>query len=122
MWVTYFKHRNLHKYTRVARGQDRVKIKSMIVLVLVKRDMLQHVQDVRVVRGMGRGLSDHHVVLCKVRLGGAWIKRREVVDGVRRIRSKKLREHQYREGHARFLEGKRVDGMEIIMLNICGSR
>ena len=37
MWVTYFKHRNLHKHTRVARGQDRVKIKSMIVLVLVKR-------------------------------------------------------------------------------------
>ena len=37
----------------------------MIDLVLVKRDMLQYVQDVR---GMGHGLSDHYVVLCKVRL------------------------------------------------------
>ena len=39
----YFKHRSLHKYTRVARGQDGVEIKSMIDLVLVKRDMLQYV-------------------------------------------------------------------------------
>ena len=51
----YFKHRSVHKYTRVARGRDGVKIKSMIDLVLVKRDMLLYWQDVRVVRGMGRG-------------------------------------------------------------------
>ena len=30
---TYFKHRSLHKYTRVARGRDGVEIKSMIDLV-----------------------------------------------------------------------------------------
>ena len=30
-------------------------------------------------RGMVRGLSDHFVVLCKLRLVGAWIKAREVV-------------------------------------------
>ena len=46
---------------------------------------------------MGRGLSDHHIVLCKVRLVRAWRKRREVVVGARRIRSEKMREHQYRE-------------------------
>ena len=64
----------------------------MIALVLMKKDMLCYVQDVRAVRGMGRGLSDHHVVLCKVILVGAWIKRTEVVDGARRIKSEKLRE------------------------------
>ena len=37
---TYFKHKRLHKYTRVARGQDGMEIKSMIDLVLVKGDML----------------------------------------------------------------------------------
>ena len=63
-------------------------------------------QDVKAVRGMGRGLSDHHVVLCKVRLVGALIKKREVIDRARR--SEKLREQQYREGYARSLEGKRV--------------
>ena len=46
---------------------------------------------------MGRGISDHHIVLCKVRLVGAWIKRSEVVDRAKRIRREKLREHQYRE-------------------------
>ena len=59
-------------------------------------------------RGMGRGISGHYVVLCKVRLLGAWIKRREVVVGARRIRREKLREHQYREGYDRSLEVKRV--------------
>ena len=44
---------------------------EMIDLVLAKKDMLRYVQDVRAERGMGRGLSDHHVVLCKVRLVGA---------------------------------------------------
>ena len=40
VWVTYFKHRSLHKYTRVVIGQDGVEVKGMIDLVLVKRDML----------------------------------------------------------------------------------
>ena len=56
---TYFKHRSVPKYTRVAMCQKSVKIKSMIHLVLVKIDMLRYVQDVTTVRGMGRGLSDH---------------------------------------------------------------
>ena len=109
VWVTHFKHKSLHNYARVARGQDGVKIKSLIDLVLMKRDMLRYVQDVRAVRRMGRGTSDLHVVLCKVRLVGAWIKKREVVVRVRGIRSEKLREHQYREGYSKSLEGKGVE-------------
>ena len=46
----------------------KVEVNSMIDLVLV-RDLLHlYVQDVRLVRGMGQSLSDHHVLLCKVRL------------------------------------------------------
>ena len=52
---TYFEHRSFHKYTRMAKGQDGVEVKSMIDLVLVKKDMLQYV---RVVKGKRRGLSD----------------------------------------------------------------
>ena len=84
----------------------------MIDLVLVKKNMLRYVQGVKAVRGMGRRLTDHHVVLCKVKLVGAWIKRREVVVGARRIRSEKLREYQYRERYARSLEGWGVEGDE----------
>ena len=93
---TYFNHRSLHKYTRVIKGRDRVEIKSMIDLVLVKRDMLPYVQDVKVVRGKRQGLSDHQVVLCKVRLVGAWVKRRGLAVGGWRIRNEKLKEHQRR--------------------------
>ena len=39
---THFKHSSLHKYTRVATGQDGVEIKRMIDLVL-KRDMVRYV-------------------------------------------------------------------------------
>ena len=81
----------------------------MIDLLLVKRIILRYMQNVRVVRGMGRGLSNHHFVLCKVRLVGAWSKRREVVFEARMTRNKKLREHQYREEYARSLKGKGVE-------------
>ena len=65
----YFENRSLHKYPRVARGPDGAGVKSMIVI-------LCYVQDVKAVRRMGRSLSDHHVVLCNVRLEGVWIRRR----------------------------------------------
>ena len=42
-----------HKYTRVARGQYGVEVMSMLNLVLVKKDMLRYVQDVRAVRRLG---------------------------------------------------------------------
>ena len=71
---------------------------SVIALAFVQNDMLRYVEDMDTVRLMGQGLSDHHVVFCKFRLLWTWIKRREVVDGTRRIRREKLREHQYREG------------------------
>ena len=45
---TYFEYR----YTSVARGQDGVEIKNIIDPVLVKKDMLHYVQDVKAVRGM----------------------------------------------------------------------
>ena len=49
----------------------------MIDLVLVKKDMLSYVQDLRTVRGMGRRFADQHFVLCKVRLVGTWMKKRD---------------------------------------------
>ena len=84
MWVTHI----LSTEDCISTKEWQVK---NISLVLVKRDMLQYVQDVRAVRGMGQSLSDHYVVLCNVRLVRTWIKSRQVVVGARRIRSEKLR-------------------------------
>ena len=65
MGNTYFEHKSLNKYTRVARDQDKVEVNSIIDLVLVENDMLRYVQDVRGVRGMERDLSDHYVDCAK---------------------------------------------------------
>ena len=114
---TYFEHMSLNKYTKVARGQDGVEVKGMINLVLVKKDMLRYVKDVRTMKGMRRDLANHYVVLREVRLVGAWIKMREVVVEDRRIRSKKLREHMLG-----LLRRRELNGMETIMSNTCGNR
>ena len=42
---------------KVARGQDRVEVMSLIDVVLVKKDLLHYVQNMRVVRGMGHEVS-----------------------------------------------------------------
>ena len=52
MWRITHTLNNLRKYTRVTRGQDRVKVNIMTDLVLVKKDMLYFVQDMRAVRGI----------------------------------------------------------------------
>ena len=86
-----------------------MEIMSMIDLVLVKKAMLLYVQDVWVVRGIGRSLSNSDAVLYQVRLVGMWIRRREVVNGTRRNRSEKYRKYQYMVGYVRCLESKIVE-------------
>ena len=44
---TYFEHKSLQKYTRMARGIYGEKVTSMIDLMLVKKDILCYVQDGR---------------------------------------------------------------------------
>ena len=57
----------------------------MIDLVLIKRDMYE------------TRLLSSCCTVDKVRLVGVWIKRGEVVNGTRGIRSEELREHLYIE-------------------------
>ena len=65
MWVTLTLNPSFRRYTKVPRGQHGVEVKSMIYLVLVKKDMMRYVQNVRL------------VTLCKVRLGGGHVLIRE---------------------------------------------
>ena len=88
VWVTCTLNTRVTLITRVARDQDELEVKSMIDLVLVKKDMQ---------------------LCCKVRLMGTCIKRIEVVNGAKRKKSEKPREHQYKEEYDAPLEGKRVE-------------
>ena len=66
----HFKHNNINKYRRMTRGQDGIELMSVIDLMLVKRGMLKHMQDVKTVRRIARNLSDQSVELYKVKLVG----------------------------------------------------
>jgi len=61
---TFFRHRDVHKYTwqRVSSEQ-----RSLIDLVIVSEDLRSRVTDVRVWRGAELS-TDHHLVVCKLRL------------------------------------------------------
>ena len=65
---TYFQQKDLYKSFSGTTPKNGVEVMSMIHLVLGIKAILRYVQNVRVVRGMTQGLSDHHVVLCKVKL------------------------------------------------------
>ena len=56
MWVTFILSTQVHKGGKGPRWSE---VKSMIDLVLVKKDMLHYAQYVRAVRGMRQRLSDH---------------------------------------------------------------
>ena len=43
------------------------------------------------------------------------------MDGARKIRSEKLREHQYREGYSRSFEGERVECQAYVRTGETGS-
>ena len=60
--------------------------------------MLQYERHLKVMKGLRHDLSDYHV-LCKL---GWWIHGligREIVNSSSRIRSEKLKKHQYIEGY-----------------------
>ena len=62
--VTHYEHNNIHKYSRVGRGQDGMEVMSKIDLLL--GGMLKYVLDVKTLMGMERSKLGHSVALCKM--------------------------------------------------------
>ena len=69
---TFFQHRELHKYTWYRPSMDQ---KSLIDFCIVSSDLFSDVLDVRVKRGAELS-TDHHLVICSLRLSKPWPKRR----------------------------------------------
>ena len=105
---TFFDHKSVHKYTRVGTGRDGTEVKSLIDVVLVKKEMLKYVMDVKSVRGMGMGISDHYIVLCKIKFVGAWMEKKGRGMEVGRIRSERLSEQSCKEEYSRILVSREV--------------
>ena len=69
---TFFQHREVHKYTWYRPSMDQ---KSLINFCIVLSDLFSDVLDVRMKRGAELS-TDHHLVVCSLRLSKSWPNRR----------------------------------------------
>ena len=69
---TFFQHREAHKYTWYRPSMDQ---KSLIDFCIVSSDLFSDVLDVRVKRGAELS-TDHHLVVCSLRLSKPWPNKR----------------------------------------------
>ena len=69
---TFFQHREIHKYTWYRPSMNQ---KSLIDFCIVSSDLFSNVLDVRVKRGAELS-TDHHLVVCSLRLSKPWPNKR----------------------------------------------
>ena len=69
---TFFLHRKVHKYTWYRPSKDQ---KSLIEFCLFSSDLVSDVLDVRVKQGAELS-TDHHLVVCSLRLSKPWPNKR----------------------------------------------
>ena len=69
---TFFQYREVHKYSWYRSSMDQ---KSLIDFCIVSSDLFSDVLDVRVKRGAELS-TDHHLVVCSLRLSKPWPNKR----------------------------------------------
>ena len=95
---TFFHHKDIHKYTWY-RLADSVTQKSLIDLFVVSDDLRKSVLDVCVKRGAELS-TDHHLVLCKLRLASSSQMQRTDQKRQNRIRWEALADEAVRRNFA----------------------
>ena len=73
---TLLKKKDIHKYTWMRQDNGRVLDGATMDYVVVSRNVMEQLLNVRVLRGDGRGISDHFLVEGKLRVGMRWVNRR----------------------------------------------
>ena len=61
---TVFEKKEVHKFTCASGLDDR---KSLLDLIVVQKEERNKLLDVNVLRGVGEGISDHQLVIAKIR-------------------------------------------------------
>ena len=94
---TFFQHREVHKYTWYRLSIDQ---KSLIDFSVVWSDLFSDVLDVRVKRGAELS-TDHHLVVCFLRLSKPWPNKRSNSSSVtNRIKWEALEDKEVRKQFA----------------------
>ena len=100
---TFFQHREVHKYTWYRPSMDQ---KSLIDFCIVSSDLFSDVLDVRVKRGAELS-TDHHLVVCSLRLSKPWPNKRSNRSSVTyRIKCEALEDKEVRKQFASSISSK----------------
>lgn len=93
---TFFQHKDIHKYTWYRHACSQ---RSLIDFIVVSADLFKSVLDVRVKRGAELS-TDHHLVVCDLKLSEASITRRARRQNAFRIRWERLTKDDVRKTYA----------------------
>ncbi|KAK7945076.1 hypothetical protein WMY93_000804 [Mugilogobius chulae] len=77
---TWFRKKEIHKYTWVRQAGGRVIDKAMMDYVVVSKGACGRLLDVSVKRGESGGMSDHYLVEGRLRVGMPWVRSRRSGD------------------------------------------
>ena len=100
---TFFQHREVHKDTWYRPSMDQ---KSLIDFCIVSSDLFSDVLDVQVKRG-AKLLTDHHLVVCSLRISKPWPNKRSNRSSVSyRIKWEALEDKEVRKQFASSISSK----------------
>ena len=85
---TFFEKRDIHKSTWVSGVGDR---KSLLDFIVMQDEERNKLLDVNVLRGVGRGISDHHLIIAKIRSLKRWTGRGVSIEERYEIKVSELR-------------------------------
>ena len=133
---TWYKKKLIHKYTW---KHDSREVRSMIDHVVVDRELMRNTLDVTVQRGAGSGISDHYLLLTKMRVarkryrrirsGGKYVinvgklKKREVAEEYERQINEKWEEWKDMETESVEMEWNKMKAaMKEVAEGVCGMK
>ena len=66
---TFFEKKNIHQFTWVSGVDDR---KRLLDFIVVQEEERSKLLDVNILRGVGGGISDHHLAIAKIKCLKRW--------------------------------------------------
>ena len=108
---SYFKKKVIHKYTWIRNAHGRIVNRAVMDYVMVLRRVLKDLLDVRVLRGVGSGISDHFFVEGRMRVKMSANNRRRKINGISR-KVLKVSELSRREKVEEYQERQTGEGMD----------
>ena len=98
---TLFKKKEVYKYTWLRMAEGRVVDRALMNYVLLPKQMLGRLLDVKVWRGEGRGMSDHFLVEARLKLVGVIGGSAGRMEGVRNVLKVSELNNRVKERHTR---------------------